>query len=72
MNLKIATFVLVLLLLRDKTFRNQPFSDGEELIYDVYYSFINIGWAINTTHKQDIKTVTNAEAVLKSNEAMPL
>ena len=45
MNSKILkTLVLVLLLLAgDKTFsQSAVFSDGEELIYDVYYSFINI------------------------------
>ncbi len=75
MNSKILkTLVLVLLLLTgDKTFsQTAVFSDGEELIYDVYYSFINIGWAkFNTTRITGYKNRYKCEAVLKSNEAMP-
>ena len=67
-------FVIVLLLLGgNKTFsQSGVFSDGEELIYDVYYSFINIGWAkFNTTREIGKKNVYKCEAVLKSNEALP-
>ncbi len=75
MKLKILkTFVLVLLLLAgDKTFsQSRVFSDGEELIYDVYYSFINIGWAkFNTTRITGYKNRYMCEAVLKSNESLP-
>jgi len=75
MNLKILkTLVLVLLLFAgDKTFsQSAVFSDGEELIYDVYYSFINIGWAkFNTTRITGHKNLYKCEAVLKSNEALP-
>lgn len=67
-------FVIVLLLLgSNKTFsQSGVFSDGEELIYDVYYSFINIGWTkFNTTRVIGTKNVYKCEAVLKSNEALP-
>lgn len=67
-------FIIVLLLLgSNKTFsQSGVFSDGEELIYDVYYSFINIGWAkFNTTRITGTKNVYKCEAVLKSNEALP-
>jgi hypothetical protein len=67
-------FILVLLLaLSNKTFsQSGVFSDGEELIYDVYYSFINIGWAkFNTTRVIGTKNIYMCEAVLKSNEALP-
>lgn len=66
--------VLVLLLpVSDKTFsQSAVFADGEELIYDVYYSFINIGWAkFNTTRVVGSKNLFKCEAVLKSNEALP-
>jgi hypothetical protein len=75
MKIKILkTLVLVLLLATgDKTFsQSAVFSDGEELIYDVYYSFINIGWAkFNTSSIAGYKNRYMCEAVLKSNEALP-
>lgn len=67
-------FIIVLLLLGgDKTFsQSGVFSDGEELIYDVYYSFINIGWVkFNTSKVVGSKNKFLCEAVLKSNEALP-
>jgi Protein of unknown function (DUF3108) len=67
-------FVMVLLLtVSNKTFsQSGVFSDGEELIYDVYYSFINIGWAkFNTTRVIGTKNRYMCQAVLKSNEALP-
>lgn len=65
--------IVLLLPLSNKTFsQSEVFSDGEELIYDVYYSFINIGWAkFNTTRVVGSKNRYMCEAVLKSNEAMP-
>ncbi len=75
MKLKIlkTLFLVLLLLAGNKTFsQSAVFSDGEELIYDVYYSFINIGWAkFNTTRITGQKNLYRCEAVLKSNEALP-
>jgi hypothetical protein len=72
---KISKFFIIVLLLfsSNKTFsQSGVFSDGEELIYDVYYSFINIGWAkFNTTRVIGTKNIYKCEAVLKSNEAVP-
>ncbi len=75
MTSKIPRFIVLVLLLlsSNKTFsQSEVFSDGEELIYDVYYSFINIGWAkFNTTRITGSKNMYLCEAVLKSNEALP-
>ena len=68
------TIVLVLLLLvSNKTFSQlSVFEDGEELYYEVYYSFINIGWVkINTTKVLGKKDTYLSHAVLKSNDALP-
>ena len=74
MNRKIIFILMVLLLLAgNKTFsQSEVLADGEELIYEVYYSFINIGWTKFTTNR--VIGTTNryvCEAVLKSNDAMP-
>jgi hypothetical protein len=66
--------VLVLLLfISSKTFsQSEVLSDGEELIYEVYYSFINIGWTKLTTNRViGTKNRYICEAVLKSNDALP-
>ncbi len=54
------------------TAQGSGLKDGEELFYDVYYSFINIGYAKFTT-KQSItdKNVFTCSAILKSNDALP-
>jgi hypothetical protein len=71
---KIVFFLIVLLLsLSNKTFsQSEVFQDGEELIYDVYYSFINIGWVkFNTLKESGKKDTYLCTAVMRSNEAMP-
>ena len=68
------TIILVLLLLMsNKTFSQLSiFEDGEELYYEVFYSFINIGWVkINTTKVIGKKDTYQSHAVLKSNDALP-
>jgi hypothetical protein len=63
----------LLLLISSRTFsQSEVFEDGEELYYEVSYSFINIGWAKFTTEKAAGKTnyfITRAK--LKSNEGIP-
>jgi hypothetical protein len=50
----------------------EVFEDGEELYYEVNYSFINIGWVKFNTERQTGKSnVYNCKAVMKSNDAMP-
>jgi hypothetical protein len=72
-------FLLVLLLLiSGKTFflcplQSQTFYDGEELYYEVSYSFINIGWAkFNTKALSGKPNFYTTTAKLKSNEGIPL
>lgn len=68
------TFLLVLLLLMsNKTFSQYGvMEDGEELYYEVYYSFIDIGWVkFNTTRVIGKKDTYSCSAVLKSNDALP-
>jgi hypothetical protein len=72
--LKYKLFTLVLLLLiSSKTFsQSEVFEDGEELSYDVSYSFINIGSVIfNTQKKSGTENVFLCKAVMKSNESLP-
>ena len=48
-------------------------SDGEELYYEVNYSFINIGWAkFNTEKVPDKPDYYTCRAKLKSNNSLPL
>lgn len=72
-NKIVFSFIVLLLLLSNKTFsQSEVFQDGEELIYDVYYSFINIGWVkFNTIKESGKKDTYLCTAVMRSNEAMP-
>jgi len=68
-------FTLVLLLLiNSRTFsQSEVLYDGEELYYEVDYSFLNIGWAKFTTEKVPGKEnffITRAK--LKSNTSLPI
>jgi len=55
----------------NRTFsQSDVFVDGEELYYEVYYSFINIGWAKFNTKKLDNDRYL-CTAVLRSNDALP-
>ena len=66
-------FTVLLLLFNSRAFSQiGVFEDGEELYYEVYYSFINIGWARFTTERITGKTdyfITNAK--LQSNNSLP-
>lgn len=64
-------FLVLLLLVSGKTFsQNEVFEDGEELYYEVYYSFINIGWVKFNTKSVATNTYL-CTAVMKSNEGLP-
>lgn len=71
-------FIVLLLLISGKTFflnplQSQTFYDGEELYYEVSYSFINIGWAkFNTKAVNGKPNFYTTTAKLKSNEGIPL
>jgi hypothetical protein len=68
------TIVLALLLFTgNKAFsQSAVFEDGEELYYEVYYSFINVGWVkFNTTKVVGKKDTYQCIAKLKSNDALP-
>lgn len=70
----VKTFILVLLLLiSSKTFsQSTVFEDGEELYYEVYYAFINVGWVkFNTEKVVGKKDTYLCRAKLKSNDAVP-
>jgi hypothetical protein len=69
---KYLIFILVLLLLNsNKTFsQSAVFQDGEELYYEVYYSFVNIGWLKFNTQKINNDRFL-CTAVLRSNDALP-
>ena len=44
--------MVLLLVISSRTFsQKEVFEDGEELYYEVNYSFINIGWTKFTTEK---------------------
>lgn len=62
-----------MLLISNKTFSQiTVFEDGEELYYEVYYSFINIGWVkFNTTKVIGKKDTYVCSCVLRSNDALP-
>lgn len=66
--------MVLLLLISSRTFsQKEVFEDGEELYYEVYYSFINIGWAKFTTEKlsgRENYYITRAK--LQSNNSIPL
>ncbi len=69
-------FVLIsvlLLLISSRTFsQSEVFYDGEELYYEVNYSFINIGWAkFNTEKIAGKKDYYICRAKLKSNNSLP-
>lgn len=72
---KIYFLILIVLLLSfsSKTFsQNEVFVDGEELYYEVYYSFINIGWIKFYTQRVPGKIDTyQCYATMKSNDALP-
>lgn len=51
----------------------EVFEDGEELYYEVNYSFINIGWAkFNTERVTGKSNYYITRAKLKSNDGLPL
>ncbi|HMQ80689.1 MAG TPA: DUF3108 domain-containing protein [Ignavibacteria bacterium] len=66
--------LVLLLLLSSKTFpQTEVLYGGEELYYEVNYSFINIGWAKFTTEKITGQTERYiCRAKLKSNNSLPL
>lgn len=67
-------FTLVLLLLiNSRTFsQSEVLYDGEELYYEVDYSFINIGWAkFNTEKTPGKENFYTTRAKLKSNNSLP-
>jgi len=72
---KITVLIIVLLLvISSRTFsQSEVFFPGEELYYEVNYSFINIGWAKFTTDKVPGKeNFYTCKAKLKSNNSLPL
>ncbi|NOS85185.1 MAG: DUF3108 domain-containing protein [Ignavibacteria bacterium] len=73
-KLNIVFITVLLLLLSSRTFsQSEVFFNGEELYYEVNYSFINIGWAKFTTEKVTGKADQYiCRAKLKSNNSLPL
>lgn len=72
---KIPVLITVLLLfISSRTFsQSEVFYEGEELYYEVNYSFINIGWAKFTTEKvPGRENFYLCKAKLKSNNSLPL
>ncbi len=72
--MKYKIFILVLLLLTgSKTFsQSEVFEDGEELSYDVSYSFVNIGTvSFNTKKVQGKDNYFVCSSVMRSNESLP-
>lgn len=72
--MKYSLFTLVLLLLiSSKTFsQSEVFEDGEELSYDVSYSFINIGSVTFSTKKvQGKENSFVCRSIMKSNTSLP-
>lgn len=65
--------LVLLLLLSSKTFSQLAvFEDGEELYYEVYYSFINVGWVkFNTVKVVGKKDTYLCTSTIKSNDALP-
>lgn len=68
--------MVLLLFSGGKTFSllsQEVFKDGEELYYEVSYSFINIGWAkFNTERVTGKNNYFITRAKLRSNEGLPL
>jgi len=66
-------FIVLFQFSADRTFsQSAVFEDGEELLYDVYYSFINIGWTrFNTERVSGKSNHFICRAKLKSNDALP-
>lgn len=74
LNKKYSGLILVLLLLTgSRTFsQSEVIFNGEELYYEVNYSFINIGWAkFNTENVKGKENYFICKAKLKSNNALP-
>src|SRR3990172_654865 len=75
---KYTVFILIYLVLLSftgsRTFsQTEVFEDGEELFYDIYYSFVNIGWAkFNTERVTGKSNVFICRSKLKSNDALPI
>ena len=72
--MKYKIFILVLLLIiSSKTFsQSEVFEDGEELSYNVSYSFIDIGSVSFKTKKEDGKeNYFLCSSLMKSNESLP-
>jgi hypothetical protein len=72
--IKYLIFVLVLLFANNGGTFSQSgvFEDGEELYYEVSYSFINIGWAkFNTERVTGKNNYFITRSKLKSNEGIP-
>jgi len=71
----LSRFLIIVLLFftEGRTFsQSAVLEDGEELYYEVYYSFINIGWAkFNTERVTGKANSFICRAVLKSNDALP-
>lgn len=73
-NIKYGILITVLLLfISSRTFsQSEVLYNGEELFYEVNYSFINIGWAKFTTEKVvGLKDRYICRAKLKSNNSLP-
>ncbi len=65
--------IVLLLIISGKTFsQSEVFEDGEELYYEVNYSFINIGWIkFNAERELGKPDVYDCKAVMKSSEGLP-
>lgn len=75
LKIKYSGLILVLLLfISSRTFsQSEVLYDGEELYYEVNYSFINIGWAkFNTEKVPGKENFFICRAKLKSNNSMPI
>jgi hypothetical protein len=66
-------FLVLLFALNSRAFsQNNVLADGEELFYEVYYSFVNIGWLKFNTERVSGKVDTyRCFAVMRSNEGLP-
>ncbi|MCX7878558.1 MAG: DUF3108 domain-containing protein [Ignavibacteria bacterium] len=73
MKYKSLIFSVQLVLFTGWTFSQiSVFQDGEELFYEVYYSFVNIGWSKFYTERVTGKSnFFKTYAKLKSNESIP-
>ncbi len=70
----ISLILVLLLIICGRTFsQSEVLYDGEELYYEVNYSFINIGWAkFNTEKVAGKENFYICRAKLKSNNSLPL